>query len=196
MLRSTVTTCGALLLVAGSLAGAQPPASSIKSSGGTTDAWLTKTTKVQFQTVKPPDAGVQIDVPKKDWMVLPSGGAMILTLATRKGDAVVAVEKSTLRQALEADDITDLFAQIETDAIKERQPKAADFQSKVIDAGDRRLVAVQYVRPGVLGTEKVRQYSMPMGKQLYRITCISAAGQFAGLDTVFSHMAASFVVSE
>ena len=120
----------------------------------------------------------------------------MLTLASRKGDAVVVIERSPLRQAIEAADITDLFAQIEADAIKERQPKAADFQSKVIDVGDRRLVAVQYSRPGVLGSEKVRQYSMPMGKQLYRITCISVASQFASLDTTFSHMATSFTVTE
>jgi hypothetical protein len=168
----------------------------VKSPGGGVDPWLAKTTKVQFQMVKAPDAPVQIDVPKKDWIVLPSAGAMVLTLATHKGDAVVVIEKSALRQALEADDITDLFAQIETDAIKERQPKAAEFQSKVLDSGVRRLVAVQYVRPGVLGTEKIRQYSIPIGKQLYRITCISAVGQFASLDPVFSDMAASFVVSE
>jgi hypothetical protein len=121
---------------------------------------------------------------------------VLLVLATKKGDAVVLVERSMLRQALEAADITDLFAQIETDAIKERQPKATDFQSKVLDAGDRRLVAVQYGRPGVLGSERVRQYSVAVGKQLYRVTCISSAAQFAAYDSVFSHIAASFTATE
>ncbi len=101
------------------------------------------------------------------------------------------IERSTLRQALDPADITDLFAQIEIDAIKERQPKAADFQSKVLDSGARRLVAVRSSRPGVLGNERVRQYSVPVGTDLYRVTCISSAARFAVYDPVFSHIAAS-----
>ena len=101
-----------------------------------------------------------------------------------------------LNQSLEAADITDLFAQIEIDAIKEQQPKAAEFQSKLLDAGQRRLVAVQYGRPGLLGRERVRQYSMPMGKYLYHVTCISSASQFGAYDRVFSHIAGSFTASE
>jgi hypothetical protein len=194
MLRQTAATCCALL-VAGTLVQAQAPAAGAKPQAGP-DPWLVRTTKVQFLTQRAPDAPVQIDLPKKDWMVLPSSGTVLLTAASKKGDAVVVVDRSALRQALEPSDITDLFAQIEIDAIKERDPKATDFQSKTIDSGDRRLVAIQYTRPGVLGSERVRQYSMPMGRQLYRVTCISAAGEFGKLDQVFSHMAASFSVAE
>ncbi len=196
MHRTSALVCGIVLLI-GSLAGAWP-----RMSGGqapaarATDPWITRTTRVQFQPQRAADAPVQLDLPKKDWMVLPSSGSVLLVLATKKGDAVVLVERSMLRQALEAADITDLFAQIETDAIKERQPKATDFQSKVLDAGDRRLVAVQYGRPGVLGSERVRQYSVAVGKQLYRVTCISSAAQFAAYDSVFSHIAASFTATE
>jgi len=160
------------------------------------DPWLVKTSKVQFQSQKAADAPVSIDVAKKDWMALPSSGAVLLIVASRKGDAVVFVERSGLSQPLLPADITDLFAQIESDAIKEQQPKATDFQSKVLDSGDRRLVAVQYARPGVLGSERVRQYSFPVGTQLYRVTCVSAAGQFAAYDPVFAHMAASFAATQ
>jgi hypothetical protein len=160
------------------------------------DPWLAKTAKLQFQPQRAAEAPVQLDLPKKDWSVLPSSGSVLLILASKKADAVVLVERTTLVQALEPADITDLFAQIETEAIKERQPKAADFQSKVLDSGERRLVAVQYTRPGVLGSEKVRQYSVPVGKQLYRVTCISSAAQFAAYDPVFAHIAASFTAGE
>lgn len=186
-----------IVLVIGSLAGAAPPASGAQTAAAkATDPWITRSTKVQFQAQRAADAPLQLDLPKKDWMVLPSSGSVLLVLASKKGDAVVLVERTTLRQALEASDITDLFAQIETDAIKERQPKAADFQSKVLDSGDRRLVAVQYSRPGVLGSERVRQYSLAVGKQLYRVTCIASAGQFTAYDAVFSHIAASFNATE
>ena len=156
-----------------------------------TDPWVSRAAKLQVRPQRSADAPLQVEFPTKDWMVLPSSGALVLAAASRKGDAVVLIERSTLRQALDPADITDLFAQIEIDAIKERQPKAADFQSKVLDSGARRLVAVQYSRPGVLGNERVRQYSVPVGTDLYRVTCISSAARFAVYDPVFSHIAAS-----
>ena len=167
-----------------------------RASPGAVDPWIARTTKVQFDPQRAADAPLQLDLPKKDWMVLPSSGSLLLVLASRKGDAVVLVERSVLLQALEAADITDVFAQIEIDAIKERQPKAAEFQSRVLNDGQRRLVAVQYDRQGVLGSERVRQYSIPIGKRLYHVTCISSAAQFGAYDPVFSHIAASFSATE
>jgi hypothetical protein len=182
--------------VAATLAAAASAAPTAQAAAARNDPWLTKSPKLQVQPQHAADAPVQLDLPKKDWSVLPSSGSVLLIFASKKGDAVVLVERTTLSQPLEPGDITDLFAQIETDAIKERQPKAADFQSKVLDAGDRRRVAVQYARPGVLGREKVRQYSVPVGKILYRVTCISSAAQFAAYDPVFAHVAASFTTTE
>jgi hypothetical protein len=190
MLKRIVTTaCGLLILsVAASpvLAQAAKPAS--------TDPWYGRTTRVQFQPIRVADAGFQIEWPKKDWMLLPSAGSLALVVASKKGDAMVVVERTSLRQPLEPSDITDLFAQLESDAIKEAQ-KVLDVQARVIDGGDRRLVAVQYQRTGALGGERVRQYSVPVGKQLYRVICISAAPQFLAYDAVFAHMAASFTAS-
>jgi hypothetical protein len=187
-----------VVLLAGSVP-AWVPAASVAQSGvavKATDPWLARTTRLQFQPQRAADAPIQLDLPIKDWMVLPSSGSLVLALASRKGDAVVLVERSALRQALEAEDITDLFAQIEVETIRERYPKAADVQSKILDLGARRLVAVQYGRSGVLGPERVRQYSVPIGQQLYRVTCISRAAVFAVYDPVFSHIAASFTVTE
>ena len=187
-----IALSGGIVLLMGSLA---LPAS-VAFQGEAVDQWIARTTRMEFQPQRAPDAPVVLDLPKKDWMVLPSSGPVLLMLASRKGDAIVLVERSVLLVALEAADITDLFAQIEIDAIKKQHPKAADFQSKVLDAGQRRLVAVQYSRPGVLGSERVRQYSLPLGKQLYHLTCISGAAEFGGYGPVFSHIAASFRVTE
>jgi hypothetical protein len=190
-MRRLIVLCCALVVLSGSLAvlSGQAPAAAKP------DPWFAKTTRVQFQPSRAADAPIQLDLPKKDWMALPGSGPVLWMMTSKKGDGVVIVERTSLRQALEPSDITDLFAQIETDAIKEGQPKAADFQSRVIDAGERRLVAVQYGRPGVLGSERVRQYSMPVGAQLYRVICIASASQFAAYDPVFSHVAASFTVT-
>jgi hypothetical protein len=193
---SAARGCGIVVIavtLAGTLAAAPPhpqrrPAT-VASPG--TDPWVSRAAKLQVRPQRSADAPLQVEFPAKDWMVLPSSGALVLAAVSRKGDAVVLIERTTLRQALDPADITDLFAQIEIEAIKERQPKAADFQSKVLDSGARRLVAVQYSRPGVLGSERVRQYSVPVGTDLYRVTCISSAARFAAYDPVFSHIAAS-----
>ena len=184
--------CGIVLLMA-SLAAA-PVICAVQAK--TADPWIARTTKVPFEPRRAAEAPVQVDFPKKDWMVLPSSGSTLLLLASRKGDAVVLVERTVLLQALEPADITDLFAQLEIEGIKVREPKAADFQSRVLDDGQRRLVAVEYGRSGVLGSERVRQYSMPIGKRLYHVTCISSAAQFGAYDPVFSHIAASFTATE
>ena len=79
---------------------------------------------------------LQLDLPKKDWMVLPSsgvGGAH--RRPARRATPSCSSSDRRCVQPLDPADITDLFAQIETDAIKERQPKATDFQSKVLDSG-------------------------------------------------------------
>ena len=190
------TITGLLILALVTVVAGAGPSWAGQAAAAKGDPWLAKSARLQFKPQRPADVQMQIDLPAKDWNMLPSSGSVLLIMASKKGDAVVLVERSTLAMALEAADITDLFAQIETDAIKERQPKASDFQSKVLDSGDRRLVAVQYVRPGVLGSEKVRQYSVPVGKQLYRVTCISSAAQFAAYDPVFAHIAASFTATE
>jgi hypothetical protein len=185
--------CG-IAVLAGSRAGGATSAGGVQTEA--VDAWIAPATKVQFEPQRAADAPLQLDLPKKDWMVLPSSGSVLLVLASRKGDAVVLLERLALTLVLEAADITDLFAQIEIDAIKKQTPRAAEFQSRVLNAGARRLVAVQYGRPGVLGSERVRQYSIPIDKQLYHVTCISSAAQFGTYDAVFSHIAASFTATK
>jgi hypothetical protein len=162
---------------------------------GSADAWYGKTAKIAFSTVKSPDGRFAVDCPKKDWMTLAGGGPVVLTMAQRKGEAVVVIEHARLNQALAPSDITDLFAQLEAEAIKEREPKAADFQSRVIEAPDRRVVVVQYSRPGISGQERVRQYSITSGKHLFRLTCVAAASAYAAFEPFFAHVVASFTVA-
>lgn len=189
-----IIACLCASVLTAPLAASLPASAAVQAA--TVDPWIARTTSVSFQPQRAADAPLQLDLPKKDWMVLPSSGSALLVMASRKGDAVVLVEGAVLRQALEVADVTDVFTQIEIDAIKARHPKAADFQSRVLTLGQRRLVAIQYGRPGVLGNERVRQYSMPIGKQLYRVSCISIAAQFGAYEPVFSHIAASLVATE
>ena len=199
MMTLGVRGCGILAIVAaasGALAAApntQRRAVTVASPG--TDPWVSRSAKLQSRPQRSADAPLQVEVPTKDWMVLPTSGRLVLAAVSRKGDAVVLIERTTLLQALEPAEITELFAQIENEEIRKQQPKAADFQWKVLDSGARRLVAIQYNRPGVLGNESVRQYSVPVGTDLYRVVCISSAARFAAYDPVFSHVAASLTIT-
>src|SRR6187401_547819 len=132
MYRSVALLCG-IVLTTGSLT-ASPPAIHAAQAAAV-DPWIARMAKSLFDPQRAAGTPVQLDLPKKEWMVLPSSGSLLLMLASRKGDAVVLVERSALRLALKPADITDVFAQIEIDAIKEGQPKAAEFQSKVLDDG-------------------------------------------------------------
>jgi hypothetical protein len=172
------------------------------------------------QTVAPPAAGeygrapklevqqydnrqIRFEYPKKDWeviprpstTVIPGASAPVVSVVQRKRDAAVVVEQTKLHQPLALDDITDLFSQLEADSVRERQPQATDLRAKLVDVGgNRRLVILTYGRPGVGGPERVRQYSIPAGADLFRLTCVAAAAQFARYEAVFAHVAASFAV--
>ena len=80
------------------------------------------------------------------------------------------------------------------DSIKERQPLATDIRPRLVQAGGRRLVIVNYGRQGVTGAERIRQYSIPAGGDLFRVTCVASASLFARYEQVFAHVAASFTV--
>jgi hypothetical protein len=126
--------------------------------------------------------------------MVPGATSPIVSLMQRKREATIVVEQTKLHQPLALDDITDLFGQLEADSIKERQPLASDVQSKLVEAGGRRFVIVNYGRQGVAGAERVRQYSIPAGGDLFRLTCVAAASQFPRYEPVFAHVAASFTV--
>lgn len=128
--------------------------------------------------------------------MVPGGSSVVVSLTQRKGEAAVVVEESRLNQALAPDDITNLFGQLEADVVKEQQPSATDVQGKVVQAGGRRFVILTYGRKGVSGPERVRQYSIPSGVALFRLTCSAGVAQFPRYEPVFAHIAASFTIGD
>lgn len=166
------------------LATAQTPAQ--------TDQMYGKNPKLQVRPVKAPNGRFSMEYPRNDWIVLPGGGNVVLSLAQENGEAVVQVQHAMLKTALAPDEITDLFAQLEMDTLKEQDQGAADFQPRVFDAGDRRLIIIQFTQPGLVGRNQVRLYSITRGQDLYRLICSAAASQFSKYSAIFSHIAASF----
>lgn len=160
------------------------------------DPWLARTNATAFETQKGADAPFTLAVPKNNWMVLPATRSLLFLIAARKGDASVTVERAPLSIALQPEDVTDVLAQIQMDAIKAREPRATEFEARVLDAGDRRFVAIQYRRTGATGPERVRQYSLPVGHWLYHVTGAASLTQFASYEAVFAHIAATFTAAE
>jgi len=152
-------------------------------------------TKLDMQWFQGPNNRIRFEYPKKDWQLVPGGSSVVVTLAQKKGEAAVVVEQNRMNQALASEDITELFGQIEVDIVKERQPSASDVQAKLVQASGRRLVILTYSRKGVAGPERVRQYSIPTGIELFRLTCSAASAQFTRYEPVFAHLAASFAAT-
>ncbi len=194
--RLSMFTMIGLLVAAGIRASAQqakPP------QAPAADPWYGRTTRAQFVPAKPGALPFQFEIPKKDWMIVggPGPGAEVQVVATsKKGDASFIVERTMMQQALDPTDITELFMQLETDNLKKRQPSASQVEARLIEAAGRRIVGIQFARAGIAGAERARQYSMPVGKTLYRLTCAAPANAFDAFAPVCAHIAASFVAKD
>jgi hypothetical protein len=162
-------------------------------AGQQADVWIQRSPKLGVKRLVTP-AHVTLEYPNKDWIVLPAGGFMLLSLAEKSGLALVQLERVRLNQPLTPDEVTDLFTELEARTIRDRHPDAKGFVSRVATVGKQRVVILQFDRVGTVGDERVRQYSVPVGDSLYRLVCAASTGQFARVEVVFAHMAASLLV--
>jgi hypothetical protein len=146
--------------------------------------------KEGFLTFTDPDRRFSIEFPNDwRWTIVAGSREALVTFVQPKSEAAVVVERIRLRQALAPDDITDLFAQIESDVLKENQPKAADIAARALTQKGKRVVVIDYTRPGLGARQRVRQYSFPVGQDLYRVTCMALATQFQKYEMTFASLA-------
>lgn len=122
--------------------------------------------------------GFAIDVPERDWSLLPGGNTSLLSIVQKRFEAALVVERTPLQVELAPEDIGEVFLSIEADRIREIAPSAADIKADLQELGGRRVAAFVYRRNGVLGAERVLQYSMPIGNVLYRIVAVARADRF------------------
>ena len=133
-----------------------------------------------------PGRRFSVEFPKEwSWLMVSGSGEPLVTFIHPAKEAAVVVERFRMRQQLAPEEVTDLFAQIEAEVLKENQPRAMDVVSKLINTTGRKFIVIDYVRPGIDIQERVRQYSMPVGGDLYRITCMTIAGQFGKHEPTF-----------
>jgi hypothetical protein len=148
-----------------------------------------------------PGGRYTIEFPRDwDWTIVEGAGEPLAAFVHPKKEAAIVVERFKLKIKLAPNEINDMFAQFETDALKENQPRASDVQARIETQGQRKLVQIDYRRPGI-GTGKVedsrvRQYSFPVGESEYRITCFSLASQFGKYEAIFQWAAESLKPGE
>jgi photosystem II reaction center protein PsbP len=145
-----------------------------------------------YLTFTDPAKRFAVDFPKDwKWTIVAGSGEALVTFVQPKAEAAVVVERFRMRQKLAKNEITDVFVQIETDVLKENQPKATSVAGKVIDQSGRRAVVIEYSRPGLGEAERVRQYSYPVNESLYRITCMALTSAFKKYEPTFVNVAES-----
>jgi hypothetical protein len=129
-----------------------------------------------------------------DWrstIVAPSGEPLV-TFEQPRSEAVVIVERFRMKQSLADEEINLLFAQTESDVVKDNHPKMKDLSAKVVTQGGKRIVVIEYSRPGVYAAERVRQYSFPVAEHLFRLTCMALPSEFKKYEMTFAEIAESF----
>jgi hypothetical protein len=138
------------------------------------------------------DAGsVRLELPKHNWRLRTDENGALLTATERRNEAAMRLERSELEQSLEPENVTELFGELERERVASLQPEASEFDVRLFRVGERRVVVVQYLRPGPRGPERVRQYSYPEGRTLYRLVCTAPVSRFARHEAVFAHAALS-----
>lgn len=134
----------------------------------------------------------RVDLPEKDWRLVPGGVNTLGTLAHEDQPVAIVIEYEQLRIALNADEIDATFAELEAGAIKEREPNAAGLAGSIVQTGRRKMAVVNYQRRGIAGPEQVRVLVLVQGQGLYRLVCSAPANQFARYAAVFQRVAESF----
>lgn len=134
-----------------------------------------------------PGRRFSIEFPKDwRWMIVSGSGEPIATFVHPGSEAAVVVERFRLKQRLAPDDVTDLFAELEVDYVKENQRGVTNVTGRVATRDGLRSAVIEYKRPGLAEPEQVRQYSFPMGEDLYRITCMALASRFQRHEADFA----------
>jgi len=161
------------------------------------DVWFRRSTKPDdFSAAKLPWNTFSIELPK-NWQLVPGYGGILLTAVEKtrnnQATAAIALEQMLLVEPLAVNDIDAVLAGLETAAARQRDPAGQDFDQQVKEADGRRIVFIQYSRPGLNGLDRVVLYAIPSGRVMYRLICIAPAAQLTTTyQATFAHVARSF----
>jgi len=115
--------------------------------------------------------GFIVDYPKKDWQEIVLGtGSSQLVLFHKNKQVTVAIERTTVPNALTRKEITEQTAKLEFEQWADRRPLTA-FGHQVVDVSGEPTIVIDFTQPGPQGTERVRVYAMPRGRDRFRVIC-------------------------
>jgi hypothetical protein len=137
----------------------------------------------------------RINIPEKDWRLLPGGICTHGCLAHKDNAVAIVIEHELMQIALSSDEIDRNFGELELAAIREREPSVSQFAARIEQVGTRRSVIVDY-RRGAGGAEQVRVFVLLHGRHLYRLVCVAPSGQFARYEPTFQTVCGSFAPSD
>jgi hypothetical protein len=155
-----------------------------------------RSSKLELTLLATPALPFTILHPKKDWQSVLGGGGSV-TFAQKDDEATVSVDTQRLNDSpLKPEDLDADYLQYEVGRIKDRHPKATDIQpprTQTLGKESRRIVVVDYKAPGLKPNEieLVRQYTIPIDLNLFRVTCRATAQYFKKYEALFEQMAES-----
>ena len=156
--------------------------------------------RIQYNLFTDPNKRYAVEFPRDwKWTVVAGAGEALATFVHPKAEAAIVVERFRMKVKLEQDEITDVFSTIEVDWLKENQPRVMDVNARIAAQGRRKVVQIDYRRPGVgdkAEDERVRQFSFPVGGSVYRITCATLASRFGSYEGIFQWVAESLKSEE
>jgi hypothetical protein len=135
------------------------------------------------------------EYPAKDWDIVSGGASSLLAVTQKKHEATIVIEYQPMQIELAPSEIDDNFAKLELEPITAKQTEVSGLASKILDVNGHRTIVIDYSRRGATGPEHVRQYSMPIGKHLYRVIGSAPTAMFEKYAPTFEVAASSFVVA-
>jgi len=130
-----------------------------------------------------------------NWRGLFGVGPTLAVIVEKDGKAAVFVEYLRLQQPLDSTRDYDLIVQIERELITERVPKADQVAPVAPRPELPGVVTLEFTRPGPKGADRIRQFSVVNGADLFRILCVAPAPEFARFAPIFEQLVRSFTGS-
>jgi hypothetical protein len=135
------------------------------------------------------------EYPAKDWDIVAGGASSLVTVSQKKREATIVIEYQPMQLELAPSEIDDTFAKLEAEPIGVRQSGVTGLSTRILDVNGHRAIVIEYSRRGATGPEHVRQYSLPIGKHLYRVIGSAPNGNFERYAPTFEVAALSFAVA-
>jgi hypothetical protein len=141
-----------------------------------------------------PGGRFRFDMPALGWRIISGGSMSLVTLAHDGGAAAMVIERAPRDPGMSTIISSETFVVSERDIVRNQQPEAEVIDAGAVTFAGRRLVIVNYSRPGAAAPERARQYSYAKGAGVYRLTCSAVASRFTEFEPVFAQVAATFEI--